>query len=321
MRAFSIEGSFNNYIGLPVSMAVTPRDTHGVVYEIGTNHEGEIAPLAQLAQPSVAVVLNVLPVHIGNFPSLEALTIEKFSISDGLDETGVLVCSTELAQSKFLPQGKQISTFGFDARATVQIKQVKQDRYSYSCGTELVEVNVPGGGTHRAETLGAAGAVLHALQRPLSNLDRVGEQLPIGRGNVHHVQGILVIDESYNANPTSMRAALLNLASRSVEGRRVAVLGQMNELGERAIDYHSGLARDAEGADVVFCVGDLMNSLYARLGTTVRKHFYSSVSDQLMNDLLSCVSSGDAVMIKGSHSFFWEADFVNRFVGKLNSQV
>ncbi len=313
--AFSTDGSLNNYLGLPLSIALTPSDANAVVYEIGTNHVGEIAPLSKLARPDVAVVLNVLPVHIGHFASLEELLEEKMSIALGLVSNGSFVCPTELAESSLAP--KDTTTFGFEAQAGVRIQSVDADRFSYSSGIEVVVSEVPGGGRHRAETLGAAAAVLKILDLPLDNVTKVCGQLPRGRGNVHIIDGIVVVDESYNANPASMRGALESLRKLSVKGRRIAVLGQMNELGDEAVEYHSRLAESANQADIVYCVGALMKSLYTSLAQDVEKHYFDQVDDQLMVELLRTMQPGDAVMVKGSHSFFWEADFVNRLVSVL----
>ena len=319
LPAFSTEGSYNNYIGLPLSIAVTPRDAEAAVYEIGTNHEGEIAPLSQLAQPNVAVVLNVLPVHIGYFPNIDALTVEKFSIYQGLTRSGTLVCSIDLSESEFVPKDIDIKTFGFDSSATLRVRHTSGHCYVFSRNGDKVEVEVPGGGKHRAETLAATASVLDVLDVSLTNLRQVTGTLPKGRGNTLIVNGVRVIDESYNANPTSMQAALQGLLDVPVAGRRIAVLAQMNELGDKAVEYHTDLAILASQSDIVLCVGDLMRHLYENLGPASTKRFFESVNEDLMKCLTGVVSAGDAVMIKGSHSFFWEAQFVDQFISKIET--
>ena len=319
LPAFSTEGSYNNYIGLPLSIAVTPRDAEAAVYEIGTNHEGEIAPLSQLARPNVAVVLNVLPVHIGYFPNIDALTVEKFSIYRGLTESGTFVCSKALSESEFAPETITVKTFGFEQSSTVRVQHTSGHRFSFSRNGTEEEMEVPGGGKHRAETMAAVAAVLDVLEIPMSNLRLVTETLPKGRGNTHIVNGVRVIDESYNANPTSMQAALQGLLDMPVAGRRIAVLAQMNELGDKAVEYHTDLAILASQSDIVLCVGDLMRHLYENLGPASTKRFFESVNEDLMKVLTGVVSAGDAVMIKGSHSFFWEARFVDQFIAKIGT--
>ena len=319
LPAFSTEGSYNNYIGLPLSIAVTPRDAEAAVYEIGTNHEGEIAPLSQLAQPNVAVVLNVLPVHIGYFPHIDSLTVEKFSIYKGLTQSGTLVCSVGLSESEFAPSNIDIKTFGFERSANLRVEHTSGHCYAFTRNGETVEVEVPGGGKHRAETLAATASVMDLLDVPLTNLRQVTGTLPKGRGNTHIVNGVRVIDESYNANPTSMQAALQGLLDLPVAGRRIAVLAQMNELGDKAVEYHTELAILAGQSDIVLCVGDLMKNLYENLGPANTKRFFESVNEDLMKCLTGVVSPGDAVMIKGSHSFFWEAQFVDQFISKIGT--
>ncbi len=319
LPAFSTEGSYNNYIGLPLSIAVTPGDADAAVYEIGTNHEGEIAPLSQLAQPNVAVVLNVLPVHIGYFPNIDALTIEKFSIYQGLTQSGTLVCSVGLSESEFAPSNIDIKTFGFESSATLRVQHTSGHCYAFLRNGVKVEAEVPGGGRHRAETLAATASVLDVLDVSLTNLRQVTGNLPKGRGNTHIVNGVRVIDESYNANPTSMQAALQGLLDMPVAGRRIAVLAQMNELGDKAVEYHTDLAILASQSDIVLCVGDLMRHLYENLGPASSKRFFESVNEDLMKCLTGVVSAGDAVMIKGSHSFFWEAQFVDQFIAKIGT--
>ena len=320
LKATSTKESFNNYIGLPLSVAVTPINADAAVYEIGTNHEGEIAPLSEVARPDIAVVLNVLPVHIGNFPSLEALTREKFSICHGLNSSSGFVCNIDLATHKLRPKVARTVTFGFGNEPDVQIAALDKDYFCFSCAGESINVKVPGGGRHRAETLGATGAVLHCLGRPLTELLRITADLPTGRGNTHEVNGVLVIDESYNSNPTSTREALLSLANRPVDGKKIAVLSQMNELGNSAVEYHTALAPYANEVDVVICVGALMESLYNKLDDRVESRFYETVCDELMQDLLRLATVHDVVLVKGSHSFFWENDFVNRFVRTLRDK-
>ena len=321
LSAFATEGSFNNYIGLPLSIAVSPLDAGAVVYEIGTNHEGEIAPLSELAQPNVAVVLNVLPVHIGYFSNIDALTIEKFSICLGLTEDGTLVCSKKLSTSEYAPSNVKTVTFGFEETATLQVKHVLDSCYSFSVNENQVEASVPGGGKHRAETLAATAAVLEVLNLPVSNLQQVSGSLPKGRGDTHVVNGVRIIDESYNANPTSMQAALQGLLDLPLTGNRVAVLGQMNELGDGGVEYHTALASLVGRADVVFCVGELMLHLYKKLGSVREKYFFESVDQNLLGELTELVTPGDAVLIKGSHSYFWEANFVDRFIAEIRNKL
>ena len=307
---FSAQGSFNNYIGLPLSVAVTPKNATVAIYEIGTNHPGEIAPLSSLAHPDVVVVLNVLPVHIGHFKDLDALEKEKFSIVEGLSDSGCVVLPYSLKDTKYIPEHVLTVTFGFDDNANVSISHVRDNWYEFKAGGDAVRVEVPGGGQHRAESVAACGAVLTSLGKSLECLRQLENTLPQGRGNSFEINKITIIDDSYNANPTSMIAALRELRKRNAKGRKIAVLGQMNELGIHAQKLHESIAPEIGDIDILYCVGSLMRNLYEIVEPSKEKYHYEHVSTDLLNHLMSTLSKNDVVLVKGSNSFFWQADFV-----------
>ena len=307
---FSAQGSFNNYIGLPLSLAVTPKDAKVAIYEIGTNHPGEIAPLSTLAHPDVVAVLNVLPVHIGHFEDLKALEREKFSITDGLSDSGCIVLPYSLKDTKYLNKSTRRLTFGFDDKADVTIKYVRDNWYEFKKGNDVVKVEVPGGGHHRAESVAACGAVLTSLGQSLECLQRLENTLPQGRGNIIEINEVTIVDDSYNANPTSMIAALRELCKRPANGRRIAVLAQMNELGTHAQKLHESIAPEISDIDILYCVGGLMRHLYDIVDSPKEKYFYEHVSTDLLDHLVCKLNKNDVVLVKGSNSFFWHADFV-----------
>lgn len=314
---FCAQGSFNNYIGLPLSLAVTPKDSKIAIYEIGTNHSGEIAPLSELAQPTVAVVLNVLPVHIGNFTDLDALEKEKMSISKGLTETGCLVLPHSLRDTKYLASSVETVTFGFEDKADVKIEHINDDHYEFGYGEERVRVKVPGGGQHRAESVAACGAVLVALQQKLEQLREFESNLPPGRGNSITINDVTIVDDSYNANPISMIAALKELCERTTSGRKIALLGQMNELGIHAKRLHESIAPETLNVDIVYCVGALMRHLYEKIEPSIQKYYFDEVNDELLNHVLKLIKPRDIVLVKGSNSFFWQENFVQKLSNEL----
>ena len=314
---FSAQGSFNNYIGLPLSVASTPKDTETAIYEIGTNHTGEIAPLRELARPNVVVILNVLPVHIGNFNDLDALEMEKFSISRGLVDEGCVVLPYSLRNHKHLSKTLPTLTFGFEPEADITITYVRDDWYEFDYGTERVEVQVPGGGSHRAESVAACGAALIALSLSLENLRQLEGTVPQGRGNSFEVNEVTIIDDSYNANPTSMIAALRQLRARRTSGRKIALLGQMNELGTHAKELHKSIAPEIRDVDVLYCVGGLMRHAYENIDDSIEKHYFEHVNDVLLDHLVETLRKQDVVLIKGSNSFFWQANFVQNLRQEL----
>lgn len=309
---FSAQGSFNNYIGLPLSLAVTPKDTEVAIYEIGTNHPGEIAPLSTLVRPDVVVVLNVLPVHIGHFKDLDALEMEKFSIVDGLSDSGCVVLPYTLKDTNHINKHLRLVTFGFDDKADVSIKSARDNWYEFTHKNDSVKVEVPGGGNHRAESVAACGAVLISLGQSLECLQRLETTLPEGRGNSIEINEVTIIDDSYNANPTSMIAALRELRKRPANGRRIAVLAQMNELGTHAQKLHESIAPEIGDIEVLYCVGSLMRRLYEVVDTPKEKYFYELVCSELLDHLVCTLNQNDVVLIKGSNSFFWQANFVQK---------
>ncbi len=309
--------SFNNYIGLPFSIACTPIHAESAIFEIGTNHEGEIEPLSKLAEPNIAVLLNVLPAHIGNFESFKSLEKEKFSIQKGLLDDAVLIYPKELSQSPYISPEYRTINFGFQKPADIQVDLLDTGSVNYRHQDDVVEILVPGGGSHRAQTLAACAGVLVALERPLSDLKSVNQRVPEGRGNLREVGTIAIIDDSYNANPTSVQLALEQVSNTATPGRRIAILGQMNELGEDAKKYHAGLANYLISFDELYCVGKLMQHLVHDLPTDKKVYYYSEVSQQLIDDVCTRSQEHDLILVKGSNTVFW----TNRFVDKLIQQL
>lgn len=314
---FSAQGSFNNYIGLPMSLAVTAKDAKVAIYEIGTNHPGEIGPLSDLAQPNVVAVLNVLPVHIGHFKSLEALEEEKFSICTGVTDDGCVVLPYSLVSTKYVSRELRRVTFGFEPESDVVITHIEDNRFEFTHGKDGITVAVPGGGQHRAESVAACGGVLVALNQSLENLQKLAPTLPQGRGNHFEVNEVTIIDDSYNANPTSMIAALRELRKRRTSGRKIALLGQMNELGSHAKKLHECIAPEVRDIDVLYCVGDLMRHLYENVDSSLEKHYFDQVSGELLDHLVGTLNKHDVVLVKGSNSFFWQANFVRNLRQEL----
>lgn len=313
LDAFATPGSLNNHLGVPLSLARTPRDAAAVI-EIGTNHPGEIGPLARLAAPDVAVLLNVGPAHIENFGTLAAIGREKAAIAEGLGEADTLVRAARVAVDY---PGRTVTFGGPKDAADVRLLDVAEaGAQGQSAVAELatpagtVTAPVPGGGEHRAESVAAAAAVLLALNLPLDQLQRLAAlTVPRGRGNTFQAGGVLIVDESYNANPASMAATLRAFASRSGT-RRIAILGDMLELGDGAEGYHAELAAHCEGLSGVFCVGERMQALHAALPSGQRLGHVLAADQALAERCARVLQPGDSVLVKGSNGIFWVADFV-----------
>ena len=307
------EGSLNNHWGVPLSLARMPVDSDVGLFEIGTNHPGEIEPLSRLVEPNVALVLNVLPAHIGNFSGLDELKVEKLSISHGLRSGGTLVVPVELASHSNHPK---IITFG--DRGDVSAKgrsagsgmTVRID----VAGTE-VECEVPFVGAERVESISALFAVLFALGfDPKQTVEHISAlELPSGRGNLLEVAGITIIDDSYNANPVSMKMSLAHLSSMKKHHRRIALLGEMLELGAATEAAHQEMGRHLEGVDQVYTFGlGFSESSFLRQG-----HF-RSVDEFDFENFVDRLEPGDSVLVKGSNKIFWKHSFVERLSGLID---
>ena len=324
LGAFATSGSLNNHIGVPLSLARTPRDANGAVFEIGTNHPGEIAPLAKLVAPRVALVLNVHPAHIENFGTVEAIRREKVSIAEGLGADGVLVHAADVAADF---GGRKITFGSADQNADVRLAALRRERESSVAVIETprgtVEAPVPGGGIHRAQSVAALGAVLLALDAPFDGLQALAAlDVPRGRGNVVEAGGVLIVDESYNANPASMKATLEAFVASPEHSarRRIAVLGDMLELGAHAERHHLELADHCAALDGVFCVGSRITTLHDALPPNLRLGHAQEADAVFVARCAALLEPGDSVLVKGSNGTFWAKGFVAALTAALDAQ-
>jgi len=318
LAAFCTEGSLNNHLGVPLSLISTPADADAAVYEIGTNHPGEIAPLSKLARPHVAIVLNVHPAHAEYFRDLQELREEKLSIYKGLEPQGKLIVEDAIDTSSLPPDLVRI-TFGRTHRAQVRYMDLSGQVARYRVAERTLMARVPGGGEHRAMSLAAVLATLSALGRPLEpGLSLPDDLIPRGRGSVIAAGGMTIVDDSYNANPASMKAALLALAG--CPERTIAVLGDMLELGDEGPRYHRDLAACCAGINGIFCVGQAMRALFEELPASQRLGWFPDPEDDLLDELVVRATPGDRILVKGSNRVFWARNFVERLVARLEDR-
>ncbi|HTO57129.1 MAG TPA: UDP-N-acetylmuramoyl-tripeptide--D-alanyl-D-alanine ligase [Pseudomonadales bacterium] len=306
-------GSLNNFWGVPLSLARTPASAPAMVIEIGTNHPGEIEPLSKLVEPTVALVLNVRPAHLQFFESIDALRREKLSIFSGIGAGGVAVRPDDLVPEP-LPRGVRSMTFGQSNDADVSLREYASDTRiaTYRVDGRIHRARVPGGGLHRALSLAAVVACLHASRTPIEQaLELPDSIVPTGRGSRESIGGIEVIDDSYNANPTSMGAALNGLAGEPAR-RTYAILGEMLELGNDSAAFHRGLAVQCGPIDRVACIGAGIEPLWQALTDEQRWFRADKVADVVVDDIARELKSGDVVLIKGSNRVFWKYDFAER---------
>ncbi len=310
--------SYNNQWGVPLSLANMPRSIDFGVFEIGMNHAGEIDVLTRLVRPHIAIVTTVAPVHLGYFRSVEEIADAKAEIFHGLEPDGTAIINADIPYYERLADharahGAKIVGFGGanDAQVRLLSSELAPDGSTVSADIlgEIVEYRLGAPGSHLVHN---SLAVLAAVKVAGADLARAGAalghlQAQAGRGERFLLETkagrVAIVDESYNANPASMRAALstLGLTPRSDFRRRVAVLGDMLELGPEGKALHKELAEavDGAGVDVVFACGALMSSLYEALPAS-RRGAYAKTSEELEPKLIEAVGPGDIIMIKGS---------------------
>jgi UDP-N-acetylmuramoyl-tripeptide--D-alanyl-D-alanine ligase len=312
--------SFNNQWGVPLSLARMPATARFAVFELGMNHAGEIEPLTRLVRPHIAIITTIEPVHLEFFENIEAIADAKAEIFLGLEPDGAAVLPRDnrqfdrLAAAARKANAGRIIGFGEHERSEARLIDValKPDASAVHAKILGDEITFKVGAPGRHLVLNSL-AVLAAVKLAGADLAKAGLALaalvpPSGRGRrlTLDLAGgkALLIDESYNANPASMRAALevLSQARIGKRGRRIAVLGDMLELGPDAADLHRGLAESVIAAkvDVVFCAGPLMRELWGALPAAMRGG-YADTSAELESEVVAAVRPGDAVMVKGSN--------------------
>jgi UDP-N-acetylmuramoyl-tripeptide--D-alanyl-D-alanine ligase len=316
-RAHSSVKSYNNHIGVPLTLARMPKDTERAVFEIGMNHADEIVPLSQMVRPHAVAITTVGPVHTENFPDGEmGVARAKAEIFAGVEPGAVAVLNADNQWFDFLKDeaekaGARVAAFGAGAECAAQLTgfRVEEGRAIVSAVLHGKALDFPilQTGAHWGPNSLAVLLMLEALAVPLeTGLAALAAFEPLeGRGAERTVRipggAFTMVDESYNANPISMAAAIGSLGVRPAK-RRIVALTDMLELGEDAHRFHADLAAPLEKAkvDLVFCAGPLMQALWDALPPTRRGGYASSAAD-LAPQLARAVEPGDVVMVKGSN--------------------
>jgi UDP-N-acetylmuramoyl-tripeptide--D-alanyl-D-alanine ligase len=316
---FASSGSLNNHWGVPLSLARMPPDAAYGIFELGMNHPGEISVLTKLVRPHVAVITTVGPAHLGFFPSVEAIADAKAEIFFGLEPGGVAVLNRDnpyyarLAAAAMRAGAATVVGFGEHPKAAVRLLDCvikpRGSTFEVALSDFVVRCRLPVPGRHWVmNTLAVLAAVTSVgadAKRAAEALAQL-EELP-GRGRRYELSwrggALSLIDESYNASPAAVCAALAVLAANplALGARRVAVLGDMLELGEATERLHRELAEPLAAAKVdrVFLVGTAVAALYDALPQSKRGGLWST-ADQSIPELLRFLRAGDAVMVKGS---------------------
>lgn len=316
---FASAGSLNNQWGVPLSLARMPRDTAYGIFEMGMNHPGEIDALSRIVRPNVAVITTVEPAHLGFFSSVEAIADAKAEIFAGMEPRGAAVLNRDnpfYARLAAAARSRGITRIlGFGSHAEAAVKLIDCHLYATASAVtatvmgEVVDYCIAIPGRHwvmnSLAVLGAVKAVggdvgaAAAAMASLTPLD--------GRGRRHKIRvaggTAELIDESYNASPASMRAAFAVLGATDPPpgGRRIAVLGDMLELGDEGRRLHAELAPSLAEAGValVFTVGNDMRALYDALPKRMRGG-HAGVSTEIADLVTRRLRPGDIVAVKGS---------------------
>ena len=317
-RSHASVKSYNNHIGVPLTLARMPRDTERAVFEIGMNHADEIRPLTRMVRPHAALVTTVGPVHTENFRDGETgVAHAKAEVFEGLELGGVAVLNADnrwfaLLEAEAVKAGAEVRTFGkaegcdarlIDFQSSGDHAVVQARLHGKSLDFPVLQT-----GLHWGLNAMAVLLMLEALDVNLNDgLAALGAFEPLdGRGAEKTVAvkggAFTLIDESYNANPISMASAIATLGARKTAGRRIVALTDMLELGADGAGFHAALAEPLEAAhiDLVFCAGPLMKSLYEALPST-RRGAYAETAADLAPHVARAAEPGDLVMVKGSN--------------------
>jgi len=326
-KVHAAEASYNNHWGVPLTLARMPADTGIAVIEIGMNHPGEIAPLSIMAKPHVVIITTVAAAHLEAFENIAGIAMEKASIIDGLEQGGTAILPADLDVTPILTAKASLAgvttvLFGSKAQADYRLTDVQITEFATvararQAGEDMLfKLATPG--KHFAANALAVLAASDALglDRAITTTDLGRWAPPAGRGTretitLDPVEGhsFGLIDDAFNANPASTAAALdllaasapTNRVGRISIGRRIAILGDMLELGPTEVELHAALATHPALADItlVHCVGPRMKALHDALPKSKRGHWVESASD-LLPRASHLVDAGDIVLVKGS---------------------
>ncbi|MER9026985.1 UDP-N-acetylmuramoylalanyl-D-glutamyl-2,6-diaminopimelate--D-alanyl-D-alanine ligase [Mesorhizobium sp. M0674] len=331
--------SFNNHWGVPLTLARMPDDCDYAVFEIGMNHPGEIRPLVKMVRPQVAIVTLIAAAHLGFFKNLEEIAKAKAEIFEGIEPGGAALLNRDDARWKLLDKMARaagvghVFGFGENARSTYKLTKCElhadHSDITARIGGQDVTARIGAPGRHMVQNVLAVLGAAHLVEADIGKVALALADLSAerGRGKRHmlrHPKGpITLIDESYNANPASMAAAmaLLNATPVTGEGRRIAVLGDMLELGDHSAKLHAALAEliVGTGTNTVFLGGPEMQALADILPDEIKTE-YRAGAEELKPLLLSTLKAGDVVMIKSSKGIGF-SKLVEALLGKYPAEA
>ena len=318
-RVHAPVASYNNHWGVCLTLARMPADTEFGVFEIGMNHAGEIEPLSCMVRPHTAIITTVEPVHLANFKDVSEIARAKAEIFSGIEPEGTAILNADNPHlallSRFVGEAgvRNLRTFGHSEGADVRLINVALHETcscvaANICG-QPVTFKIGAPGRHWVMNALAVMVAVHSVGGDLAkvSLALAGIRAPGGRGERLRVKTkdghFTIIDESYNANPVSMAAALAVLGQADIgrHGHRIAIMGDMLEMGPTEAEGHADLAGPVKEnrIDLVACCGPLMENLWRALPAN-QQLAYGASSDDLVKALPRLIHPGDVVMVKGS---------------------
>jgi UDP-N-acetylmuramoyl-tripeptide--D-alanyl-D-alanine ligase len=309
-RTHASAASYNNHWGVPLSLASLPRDAEYGIFEVGMNHFGELRNLVSFVRPHVALVTTIAPAHLEFFGNCESIADAKSEIFEGLEPGGAALVPADSAYADRLTarakQAKVARIVSFGEKGEAKLISFTADGNGMRVKADIlgtaVDAYVGAPGAHIAQNVVGALAAIALLDGDVLNAAAALKNFTAlkGRGARFEANGISVIDESYNANPASMAAAMALLGASS--GRKIAVLGDMLEMGEGAAAHHAGLAAPlaANKVDLVFACGAQMKSLWDAL-PNAQRGAYAENSKLLAPHVMAAAKPGDTVLVKGSN--------------------
>ncbi len=307
-RVSKTPANFNNDLGMPMAILSMAESTQVAVLEMGMSHFGEIAYLSRIARPDVAVIINVGTMHIENLGSRQGILQAKLEILEGMSADSRLFLNADNDMLRSWTPDREVGWFGEDAGSNVRAVEIDQGpgfvRYTVRWAGEPFQVTLPLEGMHYvADSLAAVSVGLHMGVAPAQIVHRLANFRTMeGRQEIYEANGFTIIKDCYNAGPESMEAALQVLGRRS--GKRIAVLGDMLELGACAPDAHRSVgAIAAKNADLILAYGPLAH--YVREGANGNCQIFDDRA-VMANALRQLANSGDTLLFKGSHGMHME---------------
>ena len=306
------KGNLNNHIGLPLTVLSTESEDDYGIWEIGMNHPGEIAPLADIAAPDMGVITNIGTAHIGNMGSREGIAQEKGMLAEAMTEKGVLVLNAndDFTSSIRGRTSARVVEAGIEAgqvqAANLEVLGIGAG-FTLTIGSDSAAVRLPIPGRHMVSNALLAAAVGHEAGLTVAEIAQALTQVSLTPGRLQTLKhaGVKVINDAYNANPDSMRASLTTVSAMKPNGKTFAVLGAMGELGEGAEEAHREIGQLAvdEGFDHVCSVGDGARAFTDELAASADQAVHHFASREEAADFLKqTATAGDLVLLKGSRS-------------------